>query len=157
MLLPADVDIDEGVRQVSAILGELDGFLATVPGLDAEGRADLRLVCDELCSNVVRHASRDGTTRLGIKVEAGVSSVKLTLRDDCAEFNPLVGGKPYVGSDLEQRRIGGLGLYLIRQLFPLASYQRSDGVNIIRFEYHMGADGVRKMQRSDTVNRLRNG
>ena len=145
-------DLEEGFNRISALLKEMDSFLATVPGIGAEGMADLRLVCDEIGSNVVRHSSPLMDISLDVELEAYSDHVHMRITDTGNEFNPFNQPLPYLGADLEKRRVGGLGLYLINQLFPLANYRRNCGHNISEVEYHMGFDGKKRMmRRSDTV------
>lgn len=141
-------DLDEGFRRISGMLGDMDAFLATIPGLDQAGMADLRLVCDEIGSNVVRHSSPVKNTRLEVGLKADGDVVRMRITDDGREFNPFNEPVPYLGADLDKRGIGGLGLHLIKQLFPLANYQRCDGCNIAEIEYHMGDDGRERMRRA---------
>lgn len=153
--IPGGCGGEEGLGRVSAALERLDDFLETVPGLGDAGKADLRLVCDEIGSNVVRHATPEKTARLDIGVWLEGESLRLRIRDNGREFNPLrQDAQPYVGSELDKRRVGGLGLYLVRKLFPLTSYQRVGDWNISEVVYVMGRDGREKMQRSADVPEL---
>ncbi len=153
--LPEGCGLEEGLRRGSAMLERLDDFFATVPGLDDGGKADLRLVCDEIGSNVVRHSNPEKPSRLDIEIRVEDKSLRMRIRDNGSEFNPLRHDpKPYVGSEKDKRSIGGLGLYLIRQLFPLTSYQRTGGWNVSEVVYVMGRDGWKKMQRSADVRKL---
>lgn len=149
-------DVEDGFRDVSRLLEKLDRFLSQIPGLEAEGIADLRLVCDEIGSNVVRHATPEKPVRLSVEVEVENEIVRMRMEDNGSEFNPFDQAVPYTGDDLEQRRVGGLGLYLIKQLFPLARYQRRKGRNIAEVEYHMGEDGKARMRRrQETMRRIK--
>jgi Anti-sigma regulatory factor (Ser/Thr protein kinase) len=141
-------DLEEGLGRISGLLRKMDVFLSTVAGLGTDGGADLRLVCDEIGSNVVRHSSPSKTTRLEVLIEATDAIIRMRITDDGIAFNPFTQPLPYLGADLDKRRVGGLGLHLIKQLFPLANYQRRDDCNISEVEYHMGDDGKERMRRS---------
>ena len=146
-----ECDLDDGFRRISKLLETLDCHLAMLPGMDVRGMSDLRLVCDEIGSNVVRHSTPKQDTRLEIEIESNDESVTLRIIDNGSEFNPLGQELPYIGDDLDKRQIGGLGLYLVKQLFPLASYRRMDGHNVTEVEYHMGSEGNQKMQRASDL------
>lgn len=141
-------DITEGLRRISAALDDMDDFLSGVPGLDAAGRADLRLVSDEIGSNVVRYGTGTSDVRFSVCIHLRADAVVLRIADNGEEFNPFTVDIPYMGNDLDKRRVGGLGLYLISQLFPLATYERRDGCNISEVVYCLGADGKRRMRRT---------
>lgn len=138
-------DVNDGLARVALALLELDAHLGGIPGLDERGAADLRLVCDEIGSNVVRHSVPERHTRLELLInaeEAGI--VRLRLSDNGREFNSLEQPMPYLGGDLEKRPVGGLGLYFIRTLFPRAGYRRENGCNITEVEYRIGGGLGRK-------------
>lgn len=141
-------DLEEGFQRISVLLEKMDAFLATVSGLGPEGAADLRLVCDEIGSNIVRHSSPKKDTRLEVDLAVDDAVVRMRITDDGGKFNPFNQPLPYLGGDLDKRRVGGLGLHLIKQLFPLANYRRNNGCNVSEIEYHMGDDGKERMRRS---------
>ncbi|MCC8189811.1 MAG: ATP-binding protein [Planctomycetes bacterium] len=144
VLFARGCDLHDGLRRVADLLVKLDAFLAGVPGLTAAGAADLRLVCDEIASNLVRHACPHTAVRLAVEAETTEASVRLRLLDDGNAFNPFDPSLPEPSEvDLEQRRIGGLGLFLVRQLFPEARYARSRGQNIAEVEYRLSDTAAR--------------
>lgn len=141
-------DVDDGFRRISGLLADMDEYLDGVPGLDSGGMADLRLVCDEIGSNVVRHSSPVRATRLVVELEAAGDCVRLRIMDNGSEFNPFTQAKPYLGGNLKKRRVGGLGLYFIGNLFPLGKYTRRKDMNVTEVEYCMGEGGKERMRRS---------
>ena len=150
ILFVKESDLTAGLNSVAKTLLRLDGWLSGVPGLDAAGAADLRLVCDELGSNIARHCAQGHPTIFRIEArDTGQGSVLLRIINNGDEFNPFTQDTPYLGDDLDRRRVGGLGLYLIRRLFPLGKYRRDGEKNIIEVEYHMGQGGKEKMRRQD--------
>ncbi len=154
LLFQEKCDLADGFCRISNVLEDLDTFLDAIPGLDKRGKADLRLVCDEIGSNAIRHSTPEKPIRLIIEANAMEDSVQLRIMDNGREFNPLTQAKkPYIGSELGKRTVGGLGLYLIHELFPLTSYRRSDDWNIFEVTYIMGKDGWKKMQRSANLHR----
>ena len=80
--------------------------------------------------NVVMHGSRAGHVPL-VEVSLALCDGCLTLRieDDGPSFDPLSLAAPDVTASLEERRVGGLGVYLVRQMMDAVSYQRLGGRN----------------------------
>lgn len=151
---PEGCGLEGGLRRVSELLEKLDDFFDSVPGLGQGCKADLRLVCDEIGSNVVRHSAPKKATSLDVHVNADAESVRLRITDDGGEFNPFNHELPDIDSELDKRGVGGLGLFFIRQLFPLATYRRVDGRNCVEVEYILGRNGGKRMQRSSLTRRI---
>lgn len=149
LLFPKGCDAKEGFGQVAALLAQLDEHFGRIADLDGAGAGDLRLVCDEIASNIVRHAARRREIRMTVEVESRKGLVRMRIIDNGDEFNPFQQEIPYLGGDLEKRRVGGLGLYLVGRLFPLASYRRLEERNVTEVEYHLDRNGSKRARRSD--------
>ncbi len=92
----------------------------------------LNLVLEEILSNVMTNGYDDAEEhkiRLGLWVQAG--ELTLEVEDDGAPFNPLDAAPPDLQTPLEDRRIGGLGIHLVRSLTDRMEYQRKDGRNCL--------------------------
>lgn len=127
-------DMAASFNEVSSMLEEMTAFLKGIAGLDKATSANLRLVCDELASNAARHVAPRQEVRVRVELSVDSSRVHLSYRDNGAEFDPLHQAEPYVGGDLEQRQVGGLGLYLIVRMFPDAHYTRQSNWNLTEVE-----------------------
>ena len=53
----------------------------------------------------------------------------MTVIDDGHPFDPLAVPMPSLHADLEHRAVGGLGIFLLRQLADHVAYERRDGTN----------------------------
>lgn len=104
-------------------------------GLDMAFSFQLHLSLDEAVSNVVNYAYGEQKD-MPIMIEAQEMTVgdrrQLLLRliDNGMEFNPLAEA-PEVDVTLsaEERQVGGLGIFLIRQVMDEVSYERKSGQN----------------------------
>jgi sigma-B regulation protein RsbU (phosphoserine phosphatase) len=101
-------------------------------GLQTATMAELRIVCDEIVSNVIAHAYPEGRPGdIDVRLELAGSRLVVTVSDDGVSFNPLAVAPPDTTSPLEHRQPGGLGIHLIRGLTDEAIYRRRDGRNVI--------------------------
>ncbi len=108
---------------------------AQAAGLGDEQLWKLDLAFEEVITNVIRHAYPQGlagSVAVGYRGEPECFAVQ--VRDSGAEFNPLDGSDPDLTLAIEDRPIGGLGRYLVRNLVSRANYQRENGVNVLTFE-----------------------
>ena len=100
--------------------------------LSAAIMSQLRIVCDELVSNVIAHAYPEGRPGdIDVRLELAGSKVVVTVSDDGVSFNPLAVAPPDTTLPLEHRPLGGLGIHLVRSLTDEATYRREGGRNVI--------------------------
>jgi anti-sigma regulatory factor (Ser/Thr protein kinase) len=103
-----------------------------------EGMYLASLTIEELVTNCIKYGydTPDGHT---IDMVFSVDEQVLTIEvvDDGNPFNPLDAPKPDISSPIENRRIGGLGLHLLRELSDDASYERRDGTNRLTLSKRM--------------------
>lgn len=92
----------------------------------------LRLVLEELVVNVVNYAyGEGGDGPLDITVENRDNAIVITLTDQGVPFNPLEQEAPDTDLPPEDRPIGGLGIFLVREMMDNVSYRYEDGRNIL--------------------------
>ena len=125
---------DAGLRQLRTAVAEY----CRCEGIDQRSQRRLKVVVDELVSNLLLHAHSQGGQELLIKVDLDRTpdGLRLCLRDNGQPFNPLEAPAADVASELEDRPIGGLGLHLVRQLASSLSYSREGGSNVLVLDLH---------------------
>jgi len=88
------------------------------------------LALEEIFMNVVMHGSPAGQApRIDVSLALCDGCLTLMIEDDGPSFDPLSLAAPDVTASLEERRVGGLGVYLVRQMMDAVSYQRLGGRN----------------------------
>lgn len=91
----------------------------------------IQLIVEEWLTNLVRHGCAEGRTHLASLTLINLGpTVRIRLEDDCAAFDPIALPPPPLDTDLDQRRIGGLGVHLIRSMVEQFSYERRGDKNI---------------------------
>ena len=92
----------------------------------------IHLVCEELVVNVVSYAYSDETEGyLKIQIEKEDGTITIRFIDGGVAFNPLEREMPDVSLPLEERQIGGLGIFLTVQMMDEVLYERVDNENIL--------------------------
>jgi len=116
------------IAKVTAAFAELAGAQA----LSATVRRTIHVVLDEMLSNTIMHgfAGREGGE---VTVEAVLhpDRVCLTLTDDGRPFDPFAMAAPDTTLTTQARRIGGLGIHLVRQMMDEVSYHRQADRNVL--------------------------
>lgn len=96
----------------------------------------LLAVIDELLNNTIAYGCRE----LGERAEIGLELIQsgdrlvLTLHDNGEPFNPIALQSPDIASESQERRIGGLGIHLVRGLTSASRYKYENGRNWLTLE-----------------------
>ena len=79
---------------------------------------------DEVCMNVIMHGTRASGSppELAVSLSFDGKTVTMVIEDDGVAFDPLVVAPPDIDTPLEEREIGGLGVFLVRELMDDVSY-----------------------------------
>ena len=93
---------------------------------------NLNLVLEEAVSNVILYAYPEGETQeISLSVNLTDNNLVFLLTDSGKEFDPTQAPDADVTLSAEERQIGGLGIFLIRQIMNTVEYQRIDGKNVL--------------------------
>lgn len=104
--------------------------------IPANVQSKVMVACEEIISNIVQYAYLDGgMLRLRSSVENG--SYILRFIDNGRAYNLLEHDNPEVDGSAESRNIGGLGIFLVRQMMDDVSYERTNNRNIVTVSVHI--------------------
>ena len=92
---------------------------------------EVGLAVDEACSNIILHGCGDGDGTIEIELAVSQDRIAVTLTDNCRPFNPLTVEPPDLCDDIERRKVGGLGVFLIKKTMDEVGYEYRDGKNIL--------------------------
>ena len=114
---------------------EIIEFLMASPDMPADESLQfkLRLSIEEAVENVVRYAYEGGIGWLeaGTSLDKDSLVLSIELRDAGVPFNPLDREDPDITLSAEEREVGGLGIFLCKQMMDSLSYRYEDGNNIL--------------------------
>jgi serine/threonine-protein kinase RsbW len=127
--VPAPSDRPEAALCVASQLrnlAEISAFVAAraeAAGLTEEQAFAVQMAVDEACTNAMEHGyegHEDGEVRLCCYLE-GVDFV-VEVADRGKRFDPAEVPVPHLDAPLEERAVGGLGLYLMRRLMDSVEF-----------------------------------
>ena len=90
------------------------------------------LALEEIFMNTVMHGAPAGQTRVEVTLSLAGRELTLTVADDGPPFDPLSLPAPDTTAGLEERRVGGQGVHLVRQMMEAVAYQRVGPLNVLR-------------------------
>ncbi len=104
-------------------------------GLSARLRFQIRLVLDELLTNIISYGyPEDGEHEITVAMGQDGPRLRFVLEDDARPFDPLTAKTPDTAADTDDRPIGGLGIHLVRTIMDRVAYERVDGTNRLILE-----------------------
>jgi anti-sigma regulatory factor (Ser/Thr protein kinase) len=96
------------------------------------------LALEEIFMNVVMHGSPPGALpRVEVSLVLADGGVTMTIEDSGPDFDPLTLPQPDLEANLGDRPIGGLGVFLVRQMMDAVSYHRIGSRNRLRMSKHI--------------------
>lgn len=88
-------------------------------------------VCvEEMFVNVAHYAYEGKNGDVTLVIDGNGGAISITLIDSGIPFDPLARPDPDVTLSAEERKIGGLGIYMVKQTMDKVHYERKDGKNI---------------------------
>lgn len=123
----------DAVLQVTAEMSNLkrvrDFVTATAEqmSVDADATADLVLAVDELVTNIIKYGYLGQAGPIEIAIHRAGEDVIIHLRDRAPGFDPTRVPPPDVTRPLDERPLGGMGIYLARTVVDDMTYQAGDG------------------------------
>lgn len=98
-----------------------------------EAQIQLQIAVEELFVNIASYAYAPGhgNAVIGCRVEEAPPSITVQLRDWGKPFDPLAKKDADVTLSAEDRDIGGLGIYMVKNSMDAVDYKREDGQNVL--------------------------
>ena len=111
-------------------------ILSIAAELDIQERIKKQLMisCDEIFTNIASYAYPDGNGSVAVAIEflSQTQCLRIIFSDSGIAFNPLQEiSEPDTGSALSERKIGGLGMFMVKKMMDSIEYCRKDGKNIL--------------------------
>ena len=119
-------------------LNKLEPFLNGIferENLDMSMLPQIDLALEEAVTNIIMYAypeGEKGTAELTVEVADG--QISATLIDCGTPFNPLQQQEANLDVSLEERKIGGLGIHLIKEIMDVVEYAYEDGRNVLKMK-----------------------
>ena len=99
---------------------------------------DVSLALEEIFANIVHYAYEDNEEHL-VKIHINIrdSLLSLEIKDDGKPFNPLAIPVANTKAPFEERKIGGLGIHLVRNLIDELEYKQNKGNNVLTMKVRL--------------------
>ena len=123
-------DISE-ISNLNEFVEEIGNELSLAPDVVF----NLNLVLEEAVVNVINYAyPKEEHQSIYLSASLREGTIVLILTDTGKEFDPTMAPDVDITLSADEREIGGLGIFLIRQIMNEVKYERIDGKNILTLE-----------------------
>lgn len=127
--ISTSIQMEPDAEQLGKVFDEVHEF-ADEAGLPEGLVFQLKLILEELALNVIDYGNKGGTEPIEIRLAARGETIVVEISDVGQPFDPLKDAPaPDLNLSLEERPIGGLGLYLVKTMVDEMHYRWEDGRN----------------------------
>ena len=128
--------LHNNIEEIPRLTSFLD-LLAAEKKIDADSLGGINLALEEAATNVIMYAYPEGTDGiLSIEAIPGDGFIEFVMSDSGKAFDPTAMPDADVTASADDRPIGGLGIFLVRQIMDEVSYERSSDKNILKMKKH---------------------
>ncbi|MBQ0009858.1 MAG: ATP-binding protein [Ruminococcus sp.] len=89
------------------------------------------IAVDEIYSNIVKYAYENTTGPAKVEILAEDGTVSLRFTDEGVPYNPVKKEDPDITLSAEERKIGGLGIFMVKKTMDDMRYEYVGGQNIL--------------------------
>jgi len=124
-------------KSLPAQMENLDPLLSFIDdellqsGFENEMVNKVKLACEEIIVNVIHYSYPDTEGEVEVRVEFDKNNqeAKIAVVDSGVEFDPLAKEDPDINVPIEERQIGGLGIFMTKKIMDKVEYQRKNNQN----------------------------
>ncbi|MFM7144176.1 MAG: ATP-binding protein [Alphaproteobacteria bacterium] len=144
---PSTIELPPDLGALGLLAQFLEEF-AEANGIPPGPLLQLNLALDELVTNAITHGGSSEPLSLVLRLSGDRLQAELTDRG--RRFDPLrEAPPPDLDSPLEERRVGGLGIHMVKKMMDLVDYQWTGDRNRVRIEKRLDSPPAGDPPRSD--------
>ena len=127
-----ELDIEAVEENLNKVMAFVDENLEAV-GCSMKAQMQIDIAVEEVFVNICKYAYHPEKGRAVVRVEVSDDpvQVKITFIDHGKPYDPLQKDDPDVTLSAEDREIGGLGIFMVKQTMDAVEYEYKDGSNIL--------------------------
>lgn len=120
------------IEQWNTIVEMLD-FCLSFSDCSEQDKNEIYISAEEIFTNIASYAYEEGVEGMA-EISCGIKEKKrfwISFKDWGKPYNPLNRPEPDFNIPFEQRRIGGLGIYMVKKFMDEVTYRYEKGCNIL--------------------------
>ena len=118
-------------------------FLSTI-SIASKTVYKVNLILEEMITNIIKYGYDDDKQHeIEVNINITKEYIRLRIIDDGNEFDTAMSPNPDTDIPLEQMRIGGLGIFLVKNISNNIKYKRHKKKNVLRVKIYNAEDEVK--------------
>lgn len=139
-----EVEVPASMEYLGDVMGMISGLLEDI-GCGEDTKRYIEVSAEELFTNIASYAYQPGEGM--VRVECSLVPAKdgadviLSFCDSGRPYNPFVREDPDFNLPIEERPVGGLGVYMVKEFMDKAEYCHKDGCNVTTITKYVEGGG----------------
>jgi anti-sigma regulatory factor (Ser/Thr protein kinase) len=129
-------------QNIDEVFDFIEGELADIEGVCRQDVLKMHMVVDEIFSNITNYAYEEeaGDVIISFNHEPGSDCISMTFTDQGRPYNPMEEVVPDINLPAGKRKVGGLGVFMVRNTVDDIHYENMDGSNILTITKRIGQE-----------------
>ncbi len=134
-----ELTVDAAVENIEVVTNFINEELEKLD-CPVKAQTQIAIAIDELFGNIARYAYSPeiGKATVRFSIEEDPLAVTITFIDNGVPFDPLQRAEPDTHAALQDRPIGGLGIFLVKKTMNMVEYSYENGQNILTIKKQLG-------------------
>ncbi len=116
-----EIDVEADLENLNVISRFIDRVMREI-GADEQRLFEIQLAVDEACTNIIQYAYSGEGGPISIRCQLVDDSLVIAIRDQGKPFDPSSVPRPDLGAGVSERKVGGLGIFLIKKMMDEVRY-----------------------------------
>ena len=131
VMLEESLTLKNDISEVARLNTFMESMAARL-GMPTDITGQVKLAVEEAVVNAIYYAyPKDTEGEVTVTVKGNPNHLKVVITDHGTPFDPTEAPLADTSLSVEERPIGGLGIFLVRQLMGSLNYERINGANVL--------------------------
>jgi len=124
------IELNADLKQLPYFLGFAHDC-ADEMGFEKSSIMQIELALEEVIVNIINYAYPEKTGKIALSCQKNDDTLIMQIVDSGVQFDMMAASDPDLDVSLEDRKIGGLGVFFVKQLMDTVVYERCGDKNIL--------------------------
>ena len=128
-----EITLEAKIENVDKVIEFVNEELDAL-GCQSKTKIEINVAIDEIFANIANYAYNPNIGKATIQVDASddKKSIIITFIDKGVPFDPLIKKDPNVSLSVEERDVGGLGIFIVKKTMDKVEYEYKENQNILK-------------------------